>query len=159
MCHHCRRSSLCGRSESACAHHEPIATDADRRTHLPPPTLGGGVDGASAELFERRAGHPAGRNASARWAVAELCEQLDGLPLAIELAAARIRTMSVAEITARLEERFALLRGTDRSAPDRHRTLYAVIEWSWGSARRRRARRAFLCAIAGSCRLPRMPRR
>ncbi|MFD4457129.1 BTAD domain-containing putative transcriptional regulator [Nocardia sp. NPDC058480] len=63
--------------------------------------------------------------------VARLCRTLDGLPLAIELAAARVRTMSVAEIETRLEHRFALLRSGDRSAPHRHRTLHAVIAWSW----------------------------
>ncbi|WP_280216612.1 AfsR/SARP family transcriptional regulator [Nocardia neocaledoniensis] len=63
--------------------------------------------------------------------VARLCRTLDGLPLAIELAAARVRTMSVAEIETRLEHRFALLRGGDRTAPQRHRTLHAVIAWSW----------------------------
>ncbi|WP_253789180.1 AfsR/SARP family transcriptional regulator [Nocardia amikacinitolerans] len=64
-------------------------------------------------------------------AVARLCAMLDGLPLAIELAAARVRTMSVEEIESRLEHRFALLRGGDRSSPERHRTLHAVIAWSW----------------------------
>ncbi len=64
-------------------------------------------------------------------AVARLCDHLDGLPLAIELAAARIRSMSVDEIERRLSNRFALLRGGDRSAPERHRTLIAVIDWSW----------------------------
>ncbi|GAA4483535.1 ATP-binding protein [Microbacterium panaciterrae] len=63
--------------------------------------------------------------------VARLCERLDGLPLAIELAAARVRTMTPAQIEARLENRFALLTTGDRSAPARHRTLEAVIEWSW----------------------------
>ncbi|MEV0687636.1 BTAD domain-containing putative transcriptional regulator [Nocardia sp. NPDC050378] len=63
--------------------------------------------------------------------VARLCRTLDGLPLAIELAAARVRTMSVAEIEARLDQRFALLRSGDRTAPHRHRTLHAVIAWSW----------------------------
>ncbi|SEK74427.1 BTAD domain-containing putative transcriptional regulator [Rhodococcus maanshanensis] len=63
--------------------------------------------------------------------VARLCRTLDGLPLAIELAAARVRTMSVAEINARLDDRFALLRSGDRTSPERHRTLRAVIEWSW----------------------------
>ena len=57
--------------------------------------------------------------------------RLDGLPLAIELAAARVRALSVPEIGARLADRFALLRGGDRDAPDRHRTLLSVIEWSW----------------------------
>jgi len=63
--------------------------------------------------------------------VAALCARLDGLPLAIELAAARVRTMSIDEIGRRLSNRFALLSGGDRSAPERHRTLRAVIEWSW----------------------------
>ncbi|MGV9675404.1 AfsR/SARP family transcriptional regulator [Nocardia sp. NPDC003482] len=63
--------------------------------------------------------------------VARLCHTLDGLPLAIELAAARVRTMSVEDIEARLHRRFALLRSGDRSSPERHRTLHAVIEWSW----------------------------
>lgn len=64
-------------------------------------------------------------------AVIRLCERLDGLPLAIELAAARVRTMTTEQIEKRLENRFALLRSGDRSAPERHRTLEAVIEWSW----------------------------
>ena len=57
--------------------------------------------------------------------------RLDGLPLAIELAAARVRTMSVEEVRRRLGDLFGLLRTRDRSAPERHRTLAAVIEWSW----------------------------
>jgi len=64
-------------------------------------------------------------------AVLDIVERLDGLPLAIELAAAKVRVMSTADIARRLENRFALLRGGDRSAPDRHRTLLAVIDWSW----------------------------
>ena len=63
--------------------------------------------------------------------VRRLVERLDGLPLAIELAAAKVRVMSVAEVARRLGDRFALLRGGDRAAPDRHQTLEAVIEWSW----------------------------
>ena len=61
----------------------------------------------------------------------ELCRHLDGLPLAAELAAARVRVMSVAEIARRLEDRFALLRGGARDAPLRHHTLHAVVDWSW----------------------------
>jgi predicted ATPase/DNA-binding SARP family transcriptional activator/tetratricopeptide (TPR) repeat protein len=60
-----------------------------------------------------------------------LCDRLDGLPLAVELAAARVRVMSVAEIAERLDDRFALLRGGTRDAPRRHHTLHAVIDWSW----------------------------
>jgi predicted ATPase/DNA-binding SARP family transcriptional activator len=63
--------------------------------------------------------------------VASIVARLDGLPLAIELAAAKVRAMSAEEIDRRLEDRFTLLRGGDRSAPDRHQTLLAVIEWSW----------------------------
>jgi len=63
--------------------------------------------------------------------VAGIVARLDGLPLAIELAAARVRTMPLEEIARRLKDRFALLRGGDRSAPGRHRTLFAVIDWSW----------------------------
>src|SRR6201999_1665322 len=64
-------------------------------------------------------------------AVASIVTRLDGLPLAIELAAAKVRAMAVEEIDRRLHDRFALLRGGDRSAPDRHPTLLAVIDWSW----------------------------
>lgn len=62
--------------------------------------------------------------------IGALVDRLDGLPLAVELAAARIRVMSVAEITERLTDRFGLLRSRDPLAPDRHRTLEAVIDWS-----------------------------
>ena len=60
-----------------------------------------------------------------------IVRRLDGLPLAIELAAAKARVMAVEEIDRRLKDRFALLRGGDRSAPDRHQALLTVIEWSW----------------------------
>ncbi|WP_327708339.1 NB-ARC domain-containing protein [Streptomyces sp. NBC_00464] len=63
--------------------------------------------------------------------VAELCRTLEGLPLAVELAAARVRVLSVPEIARRLGDRFALLRGGARDAPERHRTLHAVVDWSW----------------------------
>jgi predicted ATPase/tetratricopeptide (TPR) repeat protein len=63
--------------------------------------------------------------------VEEVCGHLDGLPLAVELAAARVRVLSVAEIAARLQDRFGLLRGGPRDAPQRHQTLRAVVDWSW----------------------------
>ncbi|MGQ4388985.1 ATP-binding protein [Streptomyces sp. SAS_270] len=63
--------------------------------------------------------------------VAEICRHLDGLPLAVELAAARVRVLSVDDISRRLRDRFALLRGGAHDAPERHRTLRAVVEWSW----------------------------
>jgi predicted ATPase/DNA-binding SARP family transcriptional activator len=62
---------------------------------------------------------------------ADIVRRLDGLPLAIELAAARLRTLPLAEITRRLDDRFRLLTGGSRTALPRHRTLRAVVEWSW----------------------------
>src|SRR6266511_567550 len=83
------------------------------------------------ELFEQRsrAARP-GADLPADL-VEEVCRHLDGLPLAVELAAARVRVMSVAEIARRLQDRFALLRGGARDAPERHQTLHAVVDWSW----------------------------
>ena len=63
--------------------------------------------------------------------VAGIVGRLDGLPLAIELAAARLRTLPLAEISRRLDDRFRLLTGGSRTALPRHRTLRAVVEWSW----------------------------
>jgi predicted ATPase len=64
-------------------------------------------------------------------AVAAICRALDGLPLAIELAAAWVRVLSVEQICARLGNRFALLTAGDRTASPRQRTLRATIEWSY----------------------------
>lgn len=64
-------------------------------------------------------------------AVAEITRRLDGLPLALELAAARTRVMSLAEVAAGLDDRFDLLRSGARDALPRQRTLRAVIDWSW----------------------------
>ena len=64
-------------------------------------------------------------------AVASICRALDGMPLAIELAAARVRALSVEQISARLDDRFGLLTTGDRSAAPRQRTLRAAIEWSY----------------------------
>jgi predicted ATPase/DNA-binding SARP family transcriptional activator len=63
--------------------------------------------------------------------VAEICRQLDGLPLAIELAAARLRALPLEQVAARLDDRFRLLTGGSRTALPRHRTLRAVVDWSW----------------------------
>jgi predicted ATPase/DNA-binding SARP family transcriptional activator len=63
--------------------------------------------------------------------VIQIVRRLDGLPLAIELAAARLRSLPVAEIERRLSDRFRLLTGGSRTAMPRHRTMRAVVEWSW----------------------------
>lgn len=62
--------------------------------------------------------------------VAELCRALDGIPLALELAAARTRVLSPQQIAARIGDRFVLLTSNDRTAPPRHRTLLAAVQWS-----------------------------
>ncbi|MFD2414781.1 ATP-binding protein [Amycolatopsis pigmentata] len=64
-------------------------------------------------------------------AVTRLCRRLDGLPLAIELAAARLRILDVDDLLARVEDRFQLLTHGGRAAPARHQTLRAAIEWSF----------------------------
>jgi non-specific serine/threonine protein kinase len=64
-------------------------------------------------------------------AVAQICRRLDGIPLAIELAAARIEALSAQEIAARLDDRFRLLVGGSRDAPARQQTLRATVDWSY----------------------------
>ena len=64
-------------------------------------------------------------------AVASICRNLDGMPLAIELAAPWLRTLTPAQLAARLDDRFTLLTGGSRTALPRHQTLRAVVEWSW----------------------------
>ena len=64
-------------------------------------------------------------------AVADICQRLDGIPLALELAAARVRTLSVETIAARLGDRFRLLAGGNRTAMPRQQTLRALIDWSY----------------------------
>lgn len=108
----------------------PLAITAETVYPLAPLAIDPGGSPAT-ELFAARARavRPSVRLDMA--VVARLCHTLDGLPLAIELAAARVRTMSVEDIERRLDQRFALLRSGDRTSPERHRTLHAVIAWSW----------------------------
>jgi predicted ATPase/DNA-binding SARP family transcriptional activator len=83
-------------------------------------------------------------------AVAEICGRLDGQPLPIELAAARLRTLSPAEIASRLDDRFRLLTSGARTALPRHQTLRAVVDWSWDLlAEPERAVARRLAAFAG----------
>ncbi|GAA4380864.1 ATP-binding protein [Nocardioides caricicola] len=104
----------------------PLGLTAERVYQLPQLGLDDAV-----ELFGERAtaARPGVRLDPAE--VRSLVARLDGLPLAVELAAAKVRVMSVAEIERRLENRFSLLRGGSRDAPERHQTLLAVIDWSW----------------------------
>ena len=88
----------------------------------------------SVRLFVDRAAaaQPAFRVTDANaGAVTDVCRHLDGIPLALELAAARVRTLPVQQIAVHLADRFRLLTGGDRSAMPRQRTLRACIDWSF----------------------------
>jgi predicted ATPase len=102
---------------------------------VPPLSLPDGPGDASeaVQLFVDRARRvgPFVLTPAAAAAVADVCRHLDGLPLAIELAAARTKTLSVEHIAAELGDRFRLLVSTSRTAPRRQRTLRAAIDWSY----------------------------
>jgi predicted ATPase/DNA-binding CsgD family transcriptional regulator len=104
---------------------------------LPPPAGEPGEPRRSeaVRLFAERAAAASGSfevTSRNEGVVAELCRRLDGLPLAIELAAVRTRMLSAEQILSRLTDRFALLTGGGRAALPRHQTLRATIEWSHG---------------------------
>ena len=122
---------------------EPLRVAAETIWRVPPLAMGGTGTGEAAgdrdgdeavRLFADRAaryrpGFAVGPDNAA--AVSAICRALDGLPLAIELAAARVRVLSVEQISAFLGNMFELLTGGDRSAPPRQRTLGAAIGWSY----------------------------
>lgn len=91
------------------------------------------LESAAVRLFVRRAEavQPSFAVGDDIASVAQICRRLDGLPLALELAAARVRTLSTGEIRRRLDSRFELLSRGSRTSPDRHRTLAAAVAWSW----------------------------
>ncbi|WP_431895338.1 BTAD domain-containing putative transcriptional regulator [Nonomuraea sp. bgisy101] len=104
------------------------------------------------ELFAARAAPGFTMDAeSAPW-VEAICARLDGLPLALELAAARVRALGVRGVAERLDDRFRLLAAGGRGRPARQQTLRAVIDWSWDQLTE--PQRAALCALAahpGGC--------
>jgi predicted ATPase/DNA-binding SARP family transcriptional activator len=115
---------------------EALAIGGERLYPIPPLAVSTGDPAGSpaVRLFAERAAavRPDFKlDAANTAAVVEICRRLDGLPLAVELAAARMRALDAAQIAARLDDRFSLLAGADRTAPARHRTLEAVIAWSW----------------------------
>ncbi|MFD1146145.1 BTAD domain-containing putative transcriptional regulator, partial [Saccharothrix hoggarensis] len=105
---------------------EPLAVAGEVRRPVAP--LAGD---AAVELFVARATAAAPESALDLGAVAEVCRRLDGLPLALELAATKVRALGVHGVLARLDDRFRVLAGGYRDAPPRQRTLRAVIDWSW----------------------------
>jgi predicted ATPase len=119
---------------------EPLAVAGEARYRLGPlalPDLDDLADAARAEavtLFVDRARHAdAGfvLDGQTGPAVAQLVTRLDGMPLAIELAAARVETLGVTQLADRLGDRFAVLVGGNRSAPSRQRSLAATVDWSY----------------------------
>ncbi|MEV5649266.1 BTAD domain-containing putative transcriptional regulator [Nocardia sp. NPDC052254] len=103
---------------------------------LPVPDASGAeIESAPAvRLLRERAGavrQDLAADAGSLAAMARICRALDGIPLAIELAAARLRTMSLEQLDTRLDDRFRLLTGGSRTALPQHRTLRAVVDWSW----------------------------
>lgn len=99
------------------------------------PARGGYSYGHEAvELFQERAAAVIpgfALEGSSKDAAAELCQRLDGLPLAIELAAVRIRVLPIEEILNRLKDRYSLLKSGNRGGPARHQTLWAAVDWSF----------------------------
>jgi predicted ATPase/DNA-binding SARP family transcriptional activator len=120
---------------------EPLAVSGEALVPLGPLPLPGPHAGteqilrtASVRLFRERAAAVRPGfvlDESAMPGVLRLVRGLDGLPLALELAAARLRTLSLAELTDGLADRIGLLSVGNRTSPPRHRTLHAVIAWSW----------------------------
>ena len=120
-----RLLKACPRLRIVATSREALAIDGESLVAVPPlaesPALALFTDRAQAA----RPGYVA--DDSAR----EICRRLDGLPLALELAAARLRTLPAKELAERLDDRFRLLTGGSRTALPRHRTLRAVVDWSW----------------------------
>jgi predicted ATPase/DNA-binding CsgD family transcriptional regulator len=120
---------------------EPLGIGGERVYRVPSLGTPGDGDDAAAiraseavRLLEDRA---AAQGATLAWdqetasVIGRICRRLDGIPLAVELAAARLRAMPAAELDARLDRRFALLTGGLRAAAPRQQTLRAVVDWSW----------------------------
>ncbi|MFI7701697.1 BTAD domain-containing putative transcriptional regulator [Nonomuraea sp. NPDC049480] len=120
---------------------EPLAITGEALCHLGPlelpaesPELAEAAAAAAVRLFVDRAADVRPGfvlEESTVDAVVEICRRLDGMPLALELAAAKLRSMSVDQIARRLDDRFRLLTSGSRTALPRQRTLLALVEWSW----------------------------
>jgi predicted ATPase/tetratricopeptide (TPR) repeat protein len=111
---------------------EALVIDGEQTWPVPPLACDGVAPPASRLFVERaRAAAPDLVLGADDAVVGEVCRQLDGIPLAIELAAARVRSLSPAQIRDRLDERFRLLTGGSRRAVERHHTLRRAIQWSY----------------------------
>ncbi|GAA1628850.1 BTAD domain-containing putative transcriptional regulator [Nonomuraea maheshkhaliensis] len=119
---------------------EPLAVSGEMLWSVPPLDVPTSADLAAmacsnaVRLFVSRAAASArgfALDAGNAQAVAQLCRRLDGIPLALELAATRVRALGVHGVVSRLDDRFRLLASGQRGAPARQQTLTAVIDWSW----------------------------
>ncbi len=156
----------CARLRVLATSREPLTISGEAIFAVPPlPTPAPGARGGVAEvgrweavaLFVARARGVAPEfqlTADNHEAVAELCARLDGLPLAIELAAARVRALAPAQILQRLAERFTLLSRGSRSAPERQQTLRGCVDWSFELCTKpERVLWARLSVFVGGCEL------
>jgi predicted ATPase/class 3 adenylate cyclase len=118
--------SQCRHLRALATSREPLAIEGETVFPLEP------LDNA-AELFvsRARAAHPVLQLSAGDPDVVAICDSLDRLPLAVELAASLVPTMTPAEIRSRLDDRFAVLQSGRRDAPSRHRTLQAAVGWSY----------------------------
>jgi predicted ATPase/DNA-binding CsgD family transcriptional regulator len=120
---------------------EPLGVDGERVYRVPSLGVPADSDDPAAiraceavRLLEDRAaaqGAPLAGDEDTAAVAGRICRRLDGIPLAVELAAARLRVMSAAESDARLDQRFAILTGGSRAALPRQQTLRAMVDWSW----------------------------
>lgn len=122
--------AACPRLKALATSREPIGVSGEVIWRVPSLSF----EGDAGRLFEDRARHACPDfcvNDDNAAAVNEICRRLDGMPLAIELAAARVRALSPAEILAGLQDRFRLLTGGSRTAVRRQQTLQASVDWSY----------------------------
>lgn len=133
-----RLLAACPRLRVLATSREPLAVTGEVLcpvTGLPTPPPDAPPESAGSypatRLFLDRAAEVVPAEQLAPETVAQVCRTLDGLPLGIELAAAQLRALSLAEVAARLDDRFRLLTRGSRTAEPRHRTLQAAVAWSW----------------------------
>ncbi|MFD8146656.1 BTAD domain-containing putative transcriptional regulator [Streptomyces sp. NPDC059708] len=143
-----RLLAVCPRLRILATSREPLAVTGEHLWQVRPLD-----DEAAVRLFTERASAVRRGFTAAPGPVERICAALDNLPLAIELAAARLRTMDVADLAERLDDRLGLAAArANRGADERHRTLRAVVAWSWDllSGEEQRAARRFTVFPGGA---------
>ncbi len=124
-------AALCPEVRVLATSREPLDVAGEVVVHVPP--LDTSDDGPAVQLFIDRAiaaGATLDREADAS-VIGQICRRVEGIPLAIELAAARCRSLRPADIADRLDDMFTLLTSGRRSSPERHRTLRTALDWSY----------------------------